>query len=141
QEVIDHIDKQSKDGFASAQARSHVTHDTRHGRKETRSYLQMPVPEKLADLKLWKALKSVGVVTSVCIRDGKETVETRYYISSLPVKVKRFAHAVRSHWGIENSCHWSLDMTFREDESRIRDAHVRENFAWLNRLSLSLLKQ
>ena len=55
--------------------------------------------------------------------------------------VKRFAHAVRSHWGIENSCHWSLDITYREDESRIRDQHMRENFAWLRRLTLSLLKQ
>jgi len=48
---------------------------------------------------------------------------------------------VRSHWEIENGCHWTLDMTFREDESRIRDQHLRENFAWLNRLALSLLKQ
>jgi predicted transposase YbfD/YdcC len=141
QEVIDYIDAQSKDGFANAQARSHVTQEKGHGRQEARSYLQMPVPEKLAAVKLWKGLKSVGVVTSVCTRDGKETVETRYYISSLPVKVKQFSHAVRSHWGIENSCHWSLDMTFREDESRLRDPHVRENFAWLNRFTLSLLKQ
>ena len=65
----------------------------------------------------------------------------RYYISSLPVGVKCFARAVRSHWGIENGCHWSLDMTFREDESRIRDTTMRENFAWLNRFGLSLLKQ
>jgi len=50
-------------------------------------------------------------------------------------------HAVRSHWGIENTCHWCLDVTYREDESRIRDEHLRENFAWLNRLTLSLLKQ
>ena len=83
---------------------------------------------------LWKGLKSIGVVTSWCLRDGKETIEVRYYISSLAVGVKRFAHAVRSHWGIENSCHWSLDMTYREDESRIRDRHLRENFAWLNRV-------
>jgi predicted transposase YbfD/YdcC len=55
--------------------------------------------------------------------------------------VKRFARAVRGHWGIENSCHWSLDVTYREDESRIRDEHMRENFAWLNRFTLSLLKQ
>ena len=65
----------------------------------------------------------------------------RYYISSLAVSVKRFAHAVRGHWGIENSCHWSLDVTYREDESRIRDKHMRENFAWLSRLTLSLLKR
>src|SRR5262249_10461313 len=83
---------------------------------------------------------SIGVVVSVCDRDGKEAIATRYYISSLPVGVKRFAHAVRSHWGIENSCHWSLDFTYREDESRIRDQHLRENFAWMNRLTLSLLK-
>ena len=60
---------------------------------------------------------------------------------SLGVGVKRFAHAVRSHWSIENACHWSLDVTYREDESRIRDRHLRENFAWLNRFTLSLLKQ
>ncbi len=77
----------------------------------------------------------------MCVRDGKETAEIRYYISSLPVGVKRFAHAVRAHWGIENSCHWSLDVTYREDDSRIRDEHMRENFAWLNRFTLSLLKQ
>jgi len=55
--------------------------------------------------------------------------------------VKRFARAVRGHWGIENTCHWVLDMTYREDESRIRDEALRENFAWLNRFTLSLLKQ
>jgi predicted transposase YbfD/YdcC len=77
----------------------------------------------------------------LCTRGGQETGETRYYISSLPVGVRRFARAIRSHWSIENSCHWSLDMTFREDESRIREPQVRENFAWLNRFTLSLLKQ
>ena len=83
----------------------------------------------------------IGLAFLHCIRDGKETTEVRYFISSLPVKVKQFAHAVRSHWGIENSCHWCLDVTYREDESRIRDERLRENFAWLNRLTLSLLKQ
>ena len=101
----------------------------------------MPVPKDLPGLELWKGLKSIGVAITACIRDGKETVETRYYISSLEVSVKLFAHAVRSHWGIENGCHWTLDMTFREDESRIRDQHLRENFAWLNWFVLSLLKQ
>src|ERR1700722_9125307 len=141
QAVIDHIDEQSKNDFADVQARRHTTKETGHGREEIRSYIQMPVPETLRDLELWKGLKSIGMATLVCVRDGKETTETRYYISSLPVSVKQFAHAIRSHWGIENSCHWTLDMTYREDESRIRDAHVRENFAWLNRFTLSLLKQ
>jgi predicted transposase YbfD/YdcC len=141
QGVIDYIDEQSQNDFAEVKVRRHITQETGHGREEIRSYIQMPVPEDLPGLELWKGLASVGVATLVCVRDGKETVETRYYISSLAVGVKRFAHAVRSHWGIENSCHWSLDMTYREDESRIRDPHLRENFAWLNRFTLSLLKQ
>jgi predicted transposase YbfD/YdcC len=141
QAVIDHIDEQSKNDFADVQARRHITKETGHGRDEIRSYIHMPVPQTLRGLELWKGLKSIGMATLVCVRDGKETTETRYYISSLEVSVKLFAHAVRSHWGIENSCHWSLDMTYREDESRIRDPHMRENFAWLNRFTLSLLKQ
>jgi predicted transposase YbfD/YdcC len=141
QEVIDYIDEQCKSDFAAVKARRHITQEKGHGREEIRSYMQLPVPEDLRGLEMWKGLKSIGTATLACIRDGKETVETRYYISSLPVSVKLFAHAVRSHWGIENSCHWSLDMTYREDESRLRNPHIRENFAWLNRFTLSLLKQ
>ena len=121
QAVIDHIDKQREERFCGCQARRHITKETGHGREEIRSYIQMPVPKSLRGLELWKGLKSIGMATLVCVRDGKETIETRYYISSLEVSVKQFAHAVRSHWGIENSCHWSLDMIYREDESRIRD--------------------
>jgi len=141
QAVIDSIDEQSENDFATVTARRHVTEETGHGRQETRSYIQMPVPQGLPGLDLWKGLKSIGMVVSECIRNGKETVEIRYYISSLAVSVKRFANAIRSHWGIENSCHWSLDLTYREDESRIQNKHMRENFAWLRRLTLSLLKQ
>ncbi|MBV8077413.1 MAG: ISAs1 family transposase [Planctomycetaceae bacterium] len=141
QAVIDYIDEQSRDDFAHANARRHQTQETGHGRDETRTYIQMPVPKDLAQLDLWEGLKSIGRVESKCVRNGKETVEIRYYISSLAVGVKRFAHAVRSHWTIENTCHWSLDVTYREDESRIRAKHLRENFAWLNRFTLSLLKQ
>src|SRR4051794_2016251 len=139
--VIDHIHEQWEDDFARVKARRHRTRETGHGRDETRTYIELPVPEGLPGLALWAGLKSIGVVVSECVRDGKETAEVRYYISSLGVGVKRFAHAIRSHWTIENSCHWSLDVTYREDESRIRDRHLRENFAWLNRLTLSLLKQ
>lgn len=141
QAVIDYVEEQAKTDFAEVEVRRHVTNETGHGRQEMRCYIQMPVSETLPGHELWKGMKSIGFVTSVCVRDGKETIETRYYISSLAVNVKQFAHAVRSHWGIENGCHWVLDITFREDESRIRDKHLRENFAWLNRFVLSLLKQ
>ena len=139
--VIEYIDEQFENDFAGLDVRHHTTTETAHGRDETRCYMQLPVPSDLPNRDQWKELKSIGVAITACLRDGKETIEKRYYISSLPVGVKRFARAVRGHWGIENSCHWSLDMTFREDESRIRDRHLRENFAWLNRFLLSLLKQ
>src|SRR3954467_218399 len=139
QAVIDHIDEQFEGDLAEAQ--EHVTTEKGHGREETRTYLQLPAPEGLPGSLLWKGLKSIGLVTSCCVRDGKETIEVRYYISSLGVDVKQFARAVRGHWGIENGCHWVLDLTFREDESRIRERHLRENFGWLNRFALSLLRQ
>ena len=84
--------------------------------------------EELPGFVLWKGLKSIGVVTSPCLRDGKTTVEAHSSSSNLKVDVEQFARAVRGHWSIENGCHWSLDRTFREDESRLRERHLRENF-------------
>jgi predicted transposase YbfD/YdcC len=139
QAVIDHIDEQLEGDLSKA--REHVTIETGHGREETRTYLQLPAPKSLPGFTLWKGLKTIGLVTSRCLRDGKETIEVRYYISSLAMGVKRFARAARGHWGIENTCHWVLDVSYREDESRIREEALRENFAWINRFTLSLLKQ
>ena len=139
--AIAYIAEQTKTDFRGIGARRLDTTETKHGRTEMRTYIQMPAPKTLPGFDRWKGLFSIGVAILCCIREGKQTLEARYFISSLPVKVKQFAHAVRSHWGIENSCHWCLDVTYREDESRIRDEHLRENFAWLNRLTLSLLKQ
>jgi len=139
QAVIDHIDEQLEGDLSKA--REHVTIETGHGREETRTYLQLPASKSLPGFTLWKGLKTIGLVTSRCLRDGKETIEVRYYISSLAMGVKRFARAARGHWGIENTCHWVLDVSYREDESRIREEALRENFAWINRFTLSLLKQ
>jgi predicted transposase YbfD/YdcC len=139
--AMTYINEQWEDDFANIDASQYQIEETAHGREETRTYIQMPVPPSLPGLKSWKGLKSVGLVVSECVRDGVATDEVRYYISSLGLDVRRFAHAARSHWGVENGCHWSLDVTYREDESRIREKHLRENFAWLNRLTLSLLKQ
>jgi predicted transposase YbfD/YdcC len=139
--VIDYVHEQTKTDFQGIGARRYESWEKKHGRIERRTYIQMPAPKSLPGFANWKGLLSIGIAFLWSVRDGKETSEIRYFISSLPVKVKQFAHAVRSHWGIENTCHWCLDVTYREDESRIRDVHLRENFAWLNRLTLSLLKQ
>jgi predicted transposase YbfD/YdcC len=120
-------DKQLEGDLCPAQ--EHVTTEKGHGREETRTYLPLPDPEKLPGFMLWKGLKTIGLVISCCVRNGKETIEVRYDISSLAIDVKPFARAVRGHWAIENGCHWSLEMTFREDESRLRERRLRENFA------------
>ena len=139
--ATEYLDQQSNTDFKKCRARRHVTREKGHGRKEIRTYIQLPVPENLSGSGRWAGLRTLGVAILHCIRDGKETAEARYFISSLKMGVRQFAQAVRSHWGIENSCHWCLDVTYREDESRIREAQLRENFAWINRHSLSLLKQ
>lgn len=141
QAVIDYVDEQVNTDFAGCGARQHVTREKGHGREETRTCIQMPAPRGLPGFTRWSRLRTIGLVVLTCLRNGQETTDIRYYISSLPLGVKRFARAVRAHWGIENSCHWSLDVTYREDDSRIREPHLRENFAWLNRFTLSLLKQ
>lgn len=73
--------------------------------------------------------------------NGCSTTETRYYILSLPSQAQRFAQAVRSHWGIENSVHWVLDVAFHEDACRVRKDHAPQNLALVRHIALNLLTQ
>ena len=121
--------------------RSHVvTTRAADGTTERRTYCTAAAP-KSAAFAGWAGLQSIGVAIRTRQVDGKEQATLRYYISSLKPQVKRFAEAVRGHWGIENSLHWSLDVTFAEDAQRTRRGHAAENAAALRRLVLSLLKQ
>src|SRR3954465_4383837 len=138
-EVIEHIDERLEGDLEGAEELT--TTDRGHGRCEERTYLQLPAPEDLPGKADWKGLKSVGVVTSLRKEGAKEGIEVRYYLSSLPVDVDLFARAVRGHWSVENACHWTLDVTFREDDSRIRERVLGNNVNWLYRFTLSLLKQ
>jgi predicted transposase YbfD/YdcC len=139
QAVIEHIDGQLEGDLAAACEL--VTTERGHGREETRVYLHLPAPKDLPGRGEWKGLRSVGVVTSRCLREGRERIEVRYYLSSLAVDVNLLARAVRGHWSVENACHWSLDVTFREDDSRVRQRVLGSNITWLYRFTLSLLKQ
>jgi predicted transposase YbfD/YdcC len=112
-----------------------------HGRKETREYFIASAPAELVREGEWKDLCSIGMVCRTRVIDGEETNEIVYYISSLPAKVKQFAKAVRSHWGIENRLHWSLDVIFAEDQSRVRKDHSPLNLSMLRRLALSILRK
>src|SRR5918997_1139424 len=137
--VIEHIDERLDGDIGTAQELT--TTDPGYGREEERTYLQLPAPEGLPGKAEWRGLKSVGVVTSRRKEGQEESIEVRYYLSSLPVDLKLFARAVRGHWSVENGCHWTLDVTFREDDSRIRERVLGANITWLYRFTLSILKQ
>jgi predicted transposase YbfD/YdcC len=141
QEVEDYMDIHLENDFAEVAARKHEEVIAGHGRVETLIYYQMPVPDTLSTLQNWKGLKTIGMALRVSEQGGQETSDVRYYISSTKLGVRKFAERVRGHWGIENSLHWCLDVTFREDESRLRDRIAADNVAWLKRFAISLLKQ
>ena len=138
-DVVDFIDEQLEGKLEEAQELT--TTERGHGREDERTYLQLPVPKGLPGRNEWKGLKSVGLVTSRRVKNGEESIEIRYYLSSLAVDVELFARAVRGHWSVENACHWSLDVTFREDDSRVRERVLGSNITWLYRFTLSILKQ
>jgi len=88
----------------------------------------------------WHNFKSIGLVESTRTINGKSSTQRRFFIISLKSNAKLFAKSVRQHWSVENSCHWSLDVIFREDDSRIRKGHSPENFALIRKFALSRLK-
>ena len=112
-----------------------------HGRIETRRYWQSTDIDWFEDKKLWKNLHSIGMVESIRRVKGKNTIERRYYLNSLPLDARIFAKAVRRHWGVENPLHWALDVTFREDQSRARSKNAAQNLATLRRIALNLIKK
>lgn len=117
------------------------TDEKNHGRHEIRRYWTITDVEHLEHGKDWPQLRSVGMVELECTSQGETTHDFRFYINSLDGQAETFAKAVRGHWGIENSLHWVLDVSFREDDSRIRKGNAAENFSIIRRLVLNLIKQ
>jgi len=136
-----YIEQQMENDFADVKARKFQQAIKGHGRTEELTYYQMNAPEELTTRNEWAGLRTIGIAIRISETSGKITTEVRYYISSLRLSVKKFASYIRGHWAIENTLHWSLDVTFKEDASRIRNRNLATNMAWLRRFALSCLKQ
>jgi predicted transposase YbfD/YdcC len=131
----------AEEDFTAPSLRRHRSVERSHGRAETREYFIAEAPPALTRLRQWQDVRSIGMVTRSRRVGAEETEEIAYYLSSLSPKVKRFAKAVRGHWGIENRLHWSLDVIFSEDKSRVRKDHSPLNLSMLRRLALAILRK
>ncbi len=126
--------------FKGIEHEAYQTVEKGHGRIEIRRYWLLDSVSHLLHADRWQGLKRVGLVESERRIKGKPTtIEQRYYLVSLDGGVERFARAARGHWGIENRLHWSLDVVFHEDDSRIRTGHAPENMNLMRKIALNLL--
>jgi len=111
------------------------------GREEVREVWITDDVQWLPMLKNWKGLRSIMMIKTRRLVKGKIETDTRYYICSLPASSKILKDAARRHWAIENTCHWVLDVTYQEDQSRVRKGYGAENLSRLKRLTLNMLQQ
>lgn len=114
--------------------------DKGHGRLETRRCFVSDKIDWLNNKADWVDLKSIIMIESIRDIKGKVEIQKRFYISSLSANAKILLRAIRAHWGVENKLHWVLDMTFREDDSRVRKDHAPENMSLIRRWTLNMLK-
>lgn len=140
-EVKAFLDDAQQRGFVGVAHQFVETVEKDHGRLETRRYWITEQIGWFADRADWEALRSVGMVDAVREVNGKVTTERRYYLSSLPAEVGRFAAAVRRHWEIENCVHWVLDVQLGEDRCAVRNQNAAQNLATLRALCLNQLRR
>lgn len=116
------------------------TADADHGRIEEREFHLFTDIKWLEQKTSWKGLNGIGVVENKIEKDGQISCERRFYLTSLK-EIDYFSKAVREHWGIENSLHWTLDVAFNEDRSTRKKGHSPSNSAVLRHITLNLLKK
>jgi predicted transposase YbfD/YdcC len=117
------------------------TQEVGHGREEDRYCWVFPAGPWLREQQQWEGLKAIVVVVSERAVGDSSRSDCRFYIASRQASARRMLQVIRGHWGVENSLHWVLDVTFDEDASRVRKDHGPENLALLRRMALSLLKR
>lgn len=135
------FEKSLDSDFAAVTHETFETTDKGHGREEHRTCHAIAIPEDHPQRSRWKDLNTLVILTCCRIIAGVESWETRLYITSHKPKAKALLNAIRKHWGIENTQHWTLDVTFGEDWRRQQDRNGGANLAAIRRLALSLLRQ
>jgi len=139
--IASFFEEQIERAFEDLRYRHHETTTEGHGRVDERAYCLVKMPRDFPCAKDWPWVKAIGYAIRLTQHaDGRETIEIRYYVCSRYLSGKRFAEAVRGHWGIE-SMHWTLDVTFREDDSRTRERTLGNNLSWLRRFAITLVKR
>ena len=138
-EVRGYFDAAEEDNFDRPEIEEKVTSEEGHGRVEYRSYFLSTDLSSLTVGERWPDLKAIGMVESERYSRKGMSIERRYFITSVD-DIELFHQAVRSHWGIENRLHWRLDVTFREDESRIRRGNAPHNLGVIRHVATNLLK-
>jgi predicted transposase YbfD/YdcC len=133
--------EQKANGFKDTQVSRHQTVDGDHGRIETRTYTAFHDIDWLKERHDWPGLNGVVMVESTREIGDKIERETRFYITSLTWLAYQLGPVIRSHWAIENSLHWVMDMIFRDDECRIRTEHAPANFTTLKHMAHNLIRK
>jgi predicted transposase YbfD/YdcC len=135
------VAEQKAQAFKDATISAHETVDGDHGRIETRRTTVIHAMAWLAERHAWPGLKSIVIAESRRETGAKIETETRLFISSLDAPANQQGPIVRSHWAVENSLHWVMDMVFREDEGRVRTANAPANFALIRHMTQNLLRR
>lgn len=140
-EAVAYFEEGLKTGMCGSKHDHVIEENNDHGRFERRETWSTDEVDWLPNRQQWPSVRSAAIVISTRTSQGKTTEERRYYISSLPGDdAGKIADAIRGHWSIENSLHWTLDVAFREDESRARKDNAAQNLAILRHIALNLVK-
>ena len=139
-EVVDFFEKANTPAFAHYLHQLDTDLDKGHGRIETRFCQTITNLDWLYEARNWIGIQSIAKVTSTVIKGDKQTIEERYYISSLEGNAGLINRSIRKHWHIENKLHWVLDVLFKEDYCRIRTGNGAENMSIIRKIALNKLK-
>jgi predicted transposase YbfD/YdcC len=133
------LTKEAKKESSSAIEDKYEELDKGHGRIETRTCIVSSQIDWLEQKSEWSGLRTIAMIEETREMKNKKSIERRFFLSSLPADAKKIASAVRAHWLVENALHWTLDVVFDEDNSRVRKKNAGQNMALIRHIVLNML--